>query len=68
MPNRRASCNYGQLQVVCEGEPVRISMCHLDLDELDIELAHLGRLPSTQIGAQEITSFAPPYYSLFCAS
>jgi hypothetical protein len=28
MPNRRASCNCGQLQVVCEGEPVRISMCH----------------------------------------
>jgi hypothetical protein len=27
MPNRRASCNCGQLQVVCEGEPVRISMC-----------------------------------------
>ena len=24
----RASCGCGQLQVACEGEPVRISMCH----------------------------------------
>lgn len=25
---RTASCNCGQLRLVCEGEPVRISMCH----------------------------------------
>jgi hypothetical protein len=25
---RRASCGCGQLQVVCTGEPVRVSMCH----------------------------------------
>lgn len=25
---RRASCRCGQLTVVCEGEPVRISVCH----------------------------------------
>ena len=28
MTTRRASCNCGQLQVACEGEPIRISMCH----------------------------------------
>jgi hypothetical protein len=28
MTTRRASCSCGDLQVVCEGEPVRISMCH----------------------------------------
>lgn len=25
---RQASCSCGQLQLACEGEPVRISMCH----------------------------------------
>ena len=28
MSTRRASCSCGQLSVTCEGEPVRISMCH----------------------------------------
>jgi hypothetical protein len=28
MTTRRAACNCGNLQIVCEGEPVRISMCH----------------------------------------
>jgi hypothetical protein len=28
MTTRRASCSCGGIQVVCEGEPVRISMCH----------------------------------------
>jgi hypothetical protein len=28
MTSRRASCNCGALSVVCEGEPVRVSMCH----------------------------------------
>lgn len=28
MEERRASCSCGQLRVVCNGEPVRISMCH----------------------------------------
>jgi len=28
MTTRRAACNCGQLEIVCEGEPVRISMCH----------------------------------------
>lgn len=28
MSKRRASCVCGQLSVVCEGEPVRISICH----------------------------------------
>jgi hypothetical protein len=28
MTKRRASCSCGQLSVVCEGEPVRVSMCH----------------------------------------
>lgn len=28
MSKRRASCICGQLSVICEGEPVRISMCH----------------------------------------
>jgi hypothetical protein len=28
MTTRRASCSCGELQVVCEGEPVRISICH----------------------------------------
>jgi len=26
--NRTASCSCGQLRVTCEGDPVRISMCH----------------------------------------
>ena len=25
---RHASCNCGQLQLVCSGEPVRVAMCH----------------------------------------
>jgi hypothetical protein len=28
MTGRNASCSCGQLRVVCEGEPVRISICH----------------------------------------
>ena len=28
MTKRRASCNCGQLHLLCEGEPVRVSMCH----------------------------------------
>lgn len=28
MTTRTASCSCGQLQVTCEGDPVRISMCH----------------------------------------
>lgn len=28
MTTRRASCSCGQLSVICEGEPVRISICH----------------------------------------
>ena len=28
MTTRLASCSCGQLSVACEGEPVRISMCH----------------------------------------
>jgi hypothetical protein len=28
MSNRIASCSCGQLRVTCEGEPVRISICH----------------------------------------
>jgi hypothetical protein len=28
MTTRQASCCCGQLRVTCEGEPVRISMCH----------------------------------------
>src|SRR5689334_13129269 len=28
MTTRRASCSCGQLAVVCEGEPIRVSMCH----------------------------------------
>jgi hypothetical protein len=28
MTERKASCCCGQLQLVCEGEPVRLSMCH----------------------------------------
>lgn len=28
MATRRASCSCGQLSIACEGEPVRISMCH----------------------------------------
>lgn len=28
MTTRRAECNCGKLEIVCEGEPVRISMCH----------------------------------------
>jgi hypothetical protein len=28
MPTRRAACSCGKLEVVCEGEPVRVSMCH----------------------------------------
>jgi hypothetical protein len=28
MTTRKASCCCGQLSVTCEGEPVRISMCH----------------------------------------
>jgi hypothetical protein len=28
MTTRKASCSCGQLKVICEGEPVRISMCH----------------------------------------
>jgi hypothetical protein len=28
MVTRRAACNCGQLQLTCEGEPARISICH----------------------------------------
>lgn len=28
MTKRRAACCCGQLSVTCEGEPLRISMCH----------------------------------------
>jgi hypothetical protein len=28
MLSRRASCTCGQLSVTCEGEPVRVSICH----------------------------------------
>jgi hypothetical protein len=28
MPQRQASCSCGQLQVTCDGEPLRISICH----------------------------------------
>ena len=28
MTSRAASCSCGQLRLTCEGEPVRISMCH----------------------------------------
>jgi hypothetical protein len=28
MTTRRAACNCGKLEIVCEGEPARISMCH----------------------------------------
>ena len=28
MTTRRAACSCGKLEVVCEGEPLRISMCH----------------------------------------
>ncbi|MEI9994114.1 MAG: GFA family protein [Rhizomicrobium sp.] len=28
MATRTATCSCGQLRVTCEGEPVRISMCH----------------------------------------
>src|SRR5215472_1063064 len=28
MTTRRAACSCGKLEIVCEGEPVRISMCH----------------------------------------
>ena len=28
MTTRRAACSCGQLHLTCEGEPVRISMCH----------------------------------------
>jgi hypothetical protein len=28
MTSRRASCSCGQLSVVCEGDPVRVSVCH----------------------------------------
>ena len=28
MTTRRAACSCGKLEIVCESEPVRISMCH----------------------------------------
>jgi hypothetical protein len=28
MMTRRAACSCGQLHLTCEGEPVRVSMCH----------------------------------------
>lgn len=28
MPSRTATCCCGQLRITCEGEPVRISVCH----------------------------------------
>jgi hypothetical protein len=28
MITRRAACSCGQLQLTCEGDPVRVSMCH----------------------------------------
>lgn len=28
MKNRRAECSCGQLAAICEGEPVRVSVCH----------------------------------------
>jgi len=28
MATRRAACSCGNVQVICDGDPVRISMCH----------------------------------------
>jgi hypothetical protein len=28
VPTRCAACSCGKLQVICDGEPVRVSMCH----------------------------------------
>jgi hypothetical protein len=28
MTSRRAACSCGKLEIVCEGEPLRISICH----------------------------------------
>lgn len=28
---RKASCHCGQLQVVCEGDPTQVIMCHCEL-------------------------------------
>ena len=28
MTTRRAACNCGKLEIICESEPVRISICH----------------------------------------
>ena len=28
MTNREAACSCGQLRLICQGDPVRVSMCH----------------------------------------
>lgn len=28
MTTRRAACSCGELEIMCEGEPLRVSMCH----------------------------------------
>src|SRR6516225_1404879 len=47
-----------QLQIVLE-----VLKGGLDLDQLDIELPQLGRVPARQIGAQKISALAAPHLS-----
>jgi hypothetical protein len=47
-----------QLQIVLE-----VLKGGLDLDQLDIELPQLGRVPAGQVGAQKISAFAAPHLS-----
>ena len=51
-----------QLQIV-----LQVLEGGLDLDELDVELPQLGRVPSAQIGAQEVAAFAPAHLAQLLA-
>jgi hypothetical protein len=55
MPERRASCSCGQLTVTCEGDPVRVSICHCLACQKRTGSAfgEQARFPSSQVRAIE---------------
>jgi len=54
MTTRRAQCSCGQLAAVCEGEPVRVSVC-LDFPAPFLSFYHQSRrTPWVGIGAEPL--------------
>jgi len=55
---RHAACGCGQLRVACEGEPVRISMCHCLACQRRTGSAFgvQARFPRTQVAIEGVSS------------